>query len=37
MSNLEHQTEIKMQIENAKATIEKMFMQYYNVKVHITD
>ena len=37
MSNLEHQAEIKVQIENAKATIEKMFTQYYNVKVHITD
>jgi hypothetical protein len=37
MSNLEHRAEIKMQIENAKATIEKMFMQYYGVKVHITD
>ncbi|MEM0154619.1 MAG: hypothetical protein QW814_02175 [Methanothrix sp.] len=33
----EHRVEISMRIENAKATIEKMFMQYYNSKVHITD
>ncbi len=33
----QRKAEIGMQIENAKATIEKMFMQYYNAKVHITD
>jgi chromosome segregation ATPase len=36
-SMIERQTEIKMQIEDAKNTIMHMFNQYYNVNVRIID